>query len=372
MKCVHILVMGGGPAGATAALTLRKFRHKVTVLDKGHFPGYKVGEPLLSDTMPFFKRRGVWERVEKANFIRKPSEISISDKEQRQFSFTLARKKSNEWIFDHAPPVGQNRYDQLLIEEAVEAGVDFIPEAQILDADVTSRDSVIVKYKKYGIETIINGDYLIDASGTNSPLVKKLAIRRYDEYRKAISLWAHFKLEDPFRRDFSGTAYSVTFEDGRLWMIPIEKGGYNVGMVVDYDKVDDIKEQGVDEFFKMSLKKCDRAMSFLGDAKMVEKVRMTRGCAYDALYFSKDRFFLSGDSACFIDPLFSKGVHLAMQSAVSAASAIDVLAKNPEKEDRCHAWYNRSYRDTYAFYHEFVKSYYAYASVMEKGSSFQV
>lgn len=369
MKHVHVLVMGGGPAGATAALTLRKLGHKVTVLDKSRFPRYKIGESLLPGAISIFKTLGVWEKIEQTNFIGKPSAEFISAQKQMPFTVAFTTEKPNEWIFDHAIQVERSNFDRMIVEEAIEAGVDFIAEARILDVDVSSRNCVILKYTKHGIETIINGDYLIDASGTNSPLVKKLGIRRYGEYCKAISLWSYFKFEDPFQRDFPETI--LTFDDGWVWIIPIENGECSVGMVVDYAKADDIKEQGADDFFWISLKKCARAMSFLDDAQMVEKVRMTRDCAYDALYFSKDRYFLSGDSACFTDPLFLQGLHLAVRSALSAASAIDALAKDPEKEGGCHAWYNYSYRDAYAFYYEFVKSHYAYTSVVEKNSDFQ-
>jgi hypothetical protein len=79
---------------------------------------------------------------------------------------------------------------------------------------------------------------------------------------------------------------------------------------------------------------------------------------------------LSGDAACFTDPLFSQGVHLATQSAVSAASAIDRLLTHPDEADAIHRWYGKSYGDTYEQYHEFLASFYTFASFTEPSSEF--
>jgi flavin-dependent dehydrogenase len=370
MNSLHVIVMGGGPAGATAALTLKKLGHNVTILEKSPFPRYRIGESLLPGTMSIFKRLGIWEKIEEYNFVKKPSATFLWGQNQRPYTFTFATAKPTEWVFDHAIQVERSKFDQLLINEAVAAGVNFIQEAKVIDVDVSSPDEVILRYMKDGEEAVISSDYLVDASGTSSPLVKKLGIRRYDEFYRSIAVWSYFKLDDPFKGDLAGTTYSITFEDGWVWMIPIEKGTYSIGMIIDYEKTDNIKEQGLDTFYKNTLKKCDRAMELIGEAPMIDKVRATQDWAYDTLFFSKDRYFLVGDSACFTDPLFSQGVHLAVRGAVEAASAIDAISKNPEKADSYHAWYDRSYRDAYEHYHEFVASYYTYASFTEKDSYF--
>ncbi|HWO09015.1 MAG TPA: tryptophan 7-halogenase, partial [Polyangiaceae bacterium] len=108
----------------------------------------------------------------------------------------------------------------------------------------------------------------------------------------------------------------------------------------------------------------------LGGAERFDEVRVVQDWSYESDLFSARRFFLCGDSACFTDPLFSQGVHLAAQSAVCAASDITRMQRQPEENAALHLWYNRSYRETYEQYHEFLASFYTFASFTEPDSEF--
>ena len=68
--------------------------------------------------------------------------------------------------------------------------------------------------------------------------------------------------------------------------------------------------------------------------------------------------------------MFSQGIHLAAQSAVSVASAIDRLQTHPEEAGAIHRWYGKTYGDTYEQYHEFLASFYTFASFTEVNSEF--
>lgn len=365
-----VLIMGGGPGGATAALTLKKLGHNVQVFEGSEFPRYKIGESFLPGTLSIWKRLGVWGKIEKQGYVSKPSATFLWGRDQAPYTFSFSTTKPHDWVFDHAIQVERGKFDQLLLKEVENRDVEVRLGARITDVDLSNPEKISITYDDDGTTRTIEGDYLIDASGTNSPLVKKLGIRKHDEFFKSIAVWSYFQLEDPFKGDLKGTTYSITFEDGWVWMIPIEKNKYSVGMIIDFSNTKKIKEMGREEFYKQTLKKCEGAMNILGDAEMVGDVRVIKDWAYDTEYFSKDRFFLVGDAACFTDPLFSQGVQLATSSAVRAASAIDYASENPNQLDACHAWYEEACRDTYEQYHQFVASYYTYASFTEVDSIF--
>jgi hypothetical protein len=103
---------------------------------------------------------------------------------------------------------------------------------------------------------------------------------------------------------------------------------------------------------------------------MIDEVRVIRDWSYDTSIYSSGRFFFSGDAACFTDPLFSQGIQLAAQSAVSASAAIDRLMVHPEELESIHQWYAMSYKESYEQYHQFVASFYTYASFTEPESEF--
>ncbi|MGF6396824.1 flavin-dependent dehydrogenase [Pseudomonas frederiksbergensis] len=369
-KSAHVIIMGGGPAGSIAALTLQKLGHQVTVFEKEKFPRYRVGESFLPGTLSILHRLGLSDKIEQAGYVLKPSATFLWGKTEAPWTFSFNTPKTEDWVFDHAIQVLRSDFDQMLLDTCRERGVRVFEEAAVIDVDTEHADKVSVTVRHKDETSEFTADYLIDASGSNSPLVRKLDLREYDEFYKSVALWSYFKTPDPFKNDLNGTTFSITFEDGWIWMIPLKDGIYSVGTIVDQSKLADIKAMGLNAFYDKTLAKSERALSILNGVERSEDVKLVRDWSYETKCFSRNRFFLCGDSACFTDPLFSQGVHLASQSAVSAASSIDYLMQHPEQSEKVHAWYNRSYSETYNQYHEFLASFYTFASFTEPASEF--
>lgn len=370
MSRAKVLVIGGGPAGSVAAMTLNKLGHEVELYEREVFPRYRIGESLLPGTMSILSRLGLREKIEAQGFVKKPSATFLWGQDQAPWTFSFSTPRVSDWIYDHAIQVKREEFDALLLEEAESRGVRVFQGAAVRDVDISSPDSVQLSVEgKDGARTV-RGDYLVDASGSSSFLVQKLRLRRFDDFYRSLAVWSYFRRPDPFSGDIRGTTYSITFEDGWVWMIPLKGDLYSVGIVVDQTKSPEMQEKGVAQFYKDTLARCARAMKILGDAEMVDEVRVVRDWSYDTKTFSSGRFFLAGDSACFTDPLFSQGVHLATQSAVSAAAAIDRMHDHPEEAEAIHRWYAKSYGETYEQYHEFLASFYTFASFTEPTSEF--
>lgn len=369
-KKAKVIVMGGGPAGSIAALTLQRLGHQVTVFEKEKFPRYRVGESFLPGTLSILHRLGLSDKIDQAGYVKKPSATFLWGKTEAPWTFSFSTPKTEDWVFDHAIQVLRSDFDQMLLDTCRERGVRVFEEAAVIDVDTSAADHVSLQVRHKGETSEFQADYLIDASGSNSPLVRQLGLREYDEFYKSVALWSYFKAPDPFRNDLNGTTFSITFEDGWIWMIPLKDGIYSVGTIVDQSKLGEIKSLGLEAFYDQTLAKSERALAILNGVQRCEEVKLVRDWSYETKYYSRDRFFLCGDSACFTDPLFSQGVHLASQSAVSAASSIDYLMSHPEQHDQVHAWYNRSYRETYNQYHEFLASFYTFASFTEPESEF--
>lgn len=370
MKSSKISIIGAGPAGCVAALTLDKLGHEVEVFERDHFPRYRVGESFLPGTMSILNRLGMQERIDAKNYVKKPSATFLWGQDQAPWTFSFSTPKTAPWIFDHAIQVKREDFDQLLLDEVRERGIAVHEGTPVADVDISATDRVTLTVRQDGAKREVQSDFVIDAGGSNSPLARQLKVRRYDEFYKNFAVWSYFNLEDPFENGLKGTTYSITFEDGWVWMIPVKDDLYSVGLVVDRSKAAQVKEWGPERFYRETLAKATRATKILGDAEMVDEVRIVHDWSYDSSNFSADRYFLCGDAACFTDPLFSQGVHLATQSAVSAAAAIDRITRNEDEQEAVHAWYNRTYRETYEQYHEFLASFYTFASFTEPDSEF--
>jgi flavin-dependent dehydrogenase len=370
MSRAKVLVIGGGPAGSVAALTLNKLGHDVEVYEREVFPRYRIGESFLPGTMSILQRLGLWDKVKETDFVRKPSATFLWGEGQAPWTFSFTTPRVTGWIYDHAIQVKRGEFDQILLNEVAARGVPVHQGTPVRDVDVSSTDHVEITIEDGNGTRTVRGDYLVDASGASSILVKKLGVRRYDGFYRNLAAWSYFRLSDPFTGDLKGTTYSITFKDGWVWMIPVKEDEYSVGIVVDQSCSTEIAEKGLTRFFEEKLARCKGAMKILGDAERIDQVRLVRDWSYDTKVFSQGRFFLSGDAACFTDPLFSQGVHLATQSAVSAAAAIDRLTGHPEEAAGIHRWYEKSYKETFEQYHEFVASFYTYASMTESASEF--
>ncbi|WP_030605293.1 chloramphenicol-biosynthetic FADH2-dependent halogenase CmlS [Streptomyces achromogenes] len=370
MKRAKVSIIGAGPAGCVAALTLQKLGHDVEVFERDHFPRYRVGESFLPGTLSILNRLGLQEKIDAAGFVKKPSATFLWGQDQAPWTFSFSTPRTSPWVFDHAIQVKREEFDQLLVEEVRERGITVNEGTPVTNVDISAPDSVTLTVRQGEESRTVTSDFVIDAGGAGSPLARQLKVRRYDEFYKNFAIWSYFKKADPFTGDLKGTTYSITFEDGWVWMIPLKDDLYSVGLVVDRSKAAEVKELGPDRFYRETLAKAQRATALLGDAEMVDEVRIVHDWSYESELFSRDRFFLCGDAACFTDPLFSQGVHLASQSAVSAAAAIDRITQHEDELQEVHAWYNRTYRETYEQYHEFLASFYTFASFTEPESEF--
>lgn len=370
MSKSKVLIIGAGPAGSVAALTLTGLGHDVEVFEKASFPRYRVGESFLPGTLSILHRLGLSEALEEAGFVKKPSATFLWGHDQAPWTFSFTTPKTAPWVFDHSIQVLREEFDTLLLEHVRKRGATVHENTLVQDIDLSSPDQVTITVDRDGATETVSGDFVIDAGGANGPLARQLNVRRLDEFYKNFAIWSYFAVKDPFSGDLKGTTYSITFEDGWVWMIPLKGDIYSVGLVVDRSKVGELRATGREQFYRDTLARCPRAVEILGDAEPYEEVRVVHDWSYDSELFSADRFFLCGDSAAFTDPLFSQGVHLATQSAVSAAGAIDRITEHPDELEAVHRWYNRSYQETYEQYHEFLASFYTFASFTEPDSQF--
>lgn len=367
----RVAVIGGGPAGSVAALTLQQLGHDVEIFERESFPRYRIGESLLPGTLSILSRLGMEKAIDDQEYVRKPSATFLWGVDQPPWTFSFAAPKTKPWVFRHAVQVKREDFDTLLLETNRERGVRVHQQCSVTDVDLDDPERVRLSVRREGraAETV-EADFVIDAGGSGGPVARKLGVRRYDEFYRNFAVWSYFRRADPFEGDLKGTTFSITYENGWVWMIPLKGDLYSVGVVIDRDRAAEVREQGPEAFFRAELPRCRRAMELLGDAEIVDKVRIVQDWSYEAELFSAGRFFLCGDAACFTDPLFSQGVHLATQSAVCAATAIDRISRTAGEESAIHDWYNRTYRAAYEQYHEFLASFYTYASFTEPDSEF--
>jgi flavin-dependent dehydrogenase len=354
----HVVVIGGGPAGSVASLCLRKLGHHVVLFERERFPRYRIGESLLPGTMSILKRLGVADLVADAGFPKKRAATFVWGPERTPWTFTFSTPKHTPWVFDHAYQVDRAEFDQMLLNAAGNRGAVVRQEHEVTDVEWDT-DRVKVAWRNGGGAGITETDFVVDATGARGIVAQKLGLRRFDGYFRNMAVWSYFNGGKRYQGDLEGNIFSVAFELGWIWIIPLKDDRYSVGVVTDKDNSRRIKDVGLQAYYDECLAMCPTASETLAGATQCDDMHMVRDWAYDAERLATDRVFLCGDAACFIDPLFSQGVHLATYSAMLAAAAIDRLRQRPATSD-VYQWYDRSYRKAYDNYHQFLSAFYSY------------
>ncbi len=361
-----VIIAGGGPAGSVAALCLTRLGHDVVVLEKEKFPRYRLGESLLPGTLSILARLGVMDRIEAANFVRKRAATFLWGPDQEPWTFTFSTPRTAPWVYDHAYQVTRAEFDKILLDAARERGAEVREEHEVTDVRMEGNGGpVTVSWRNGDLDGSLRGDFVIDASGSRGIIARKMNMRRFDGYFRNMAVWSYYRGGRRFRGDLEGNIFSATFREGWIWIIPLKDDVYSVGAVVDQSASARMRAIGIETFYQECLERCPLAMEILAGATRSEKVRVIREWAYDASSVSLGRAFLCGDSACFIDPLFSQGVHLATYSAMLAAAGIDHLYRTPQDHDAVHGWYEKSYREAYNRYHEFLAAFYSVNSGLD-------
>lgn len=332
-KIFDFIIIGGGPAGSTAATNLTRNGFEVLVLEKEKFPRFHIGESLLPFCYHIFKDLDILDQMEK-EFTRKPG-ATFSNEDNSQYS---------HWCFDkviHHPSylsfhVNRDRFDEMLLDNSAKHGATVMQETKVLSVNLDSKDLVRVeaKGKNNGKKEFL-GKFLIDASGQNSFLGKKMNSRvRRASINPRIAYYSHWKNYEKDEALKNGSIRIIMLggeKKGWIWMIPLEENLVSIGVVVELDyakkqrelKGNDLLEDDWGTTFYLSeLKSSLFADQVTKPATMTREVTASSDYSYNVEQKHGDNFAIIGDASAFLDPIFSSGVFLAMKSAMIVTQAL--------------------------------------------------
>jgi flavin-dependent dehydrogenase len=326
-----VVVIGGGPAGSTAATLLARRGYKVIALEKARHPRFHIGESLLPMNLPIFERLGVLDKV-RALGVFKPGADFEADNARGYNTYAFARAIGNSP--PHAYQVWRQDFDKMLYDHARESGADAREGQEVLKVEQRGpRDSRLEVRSEDGACYEIQARYVVDASGRDAFLSAKKKLRRKNAEHQSAAIFGHFKGAQLRPGQDAGNISIYRFEYGWMWMIPLPDDVMSIGAVCRPEYLKQRKGRTT-EFLLETLHQNAALKRRIEHAELIGEVRVTGNYSYDSSCMGGPGWVLVGDAFAFLDPVFSSGVYLAMSGAEQAVTVVDSALKEPASETR--------------------------------------
>jgi flavin-dependent dehydrogenase len=349
-----VAVVGGGPAGSTAATLLARAGLTVACFERERFPRFHVGESLLPACTPLFDRLGVTPGLEGAGFLRKHGAAFIDDVGGRQV--VLNFRRGPDWA-DYAYNVPRADFDRLLLDHAAKEGAHVIEGAEVAEVAVAPDRVRLAVQTDDGGRVPVEAAFLVDASGRDALVATRLGRREPMPDLGKVALFAHFHggLRWPGRTE--GHIRIYLFEHGWFWWIPFAGDLTSVGCVL-HQQVVKARQVPVERLFEQMIAACPSVAAGLAGATRTTPVWTAANFSYRATPAVGDRFVAIGDAVTFVDPIFSTGVFVAMQSAELASHVIVGQFRRGDFRAARFAGYQRRLRRGTDLFFQFIDRYY--------------
>ena len=316
------VVIGGGPAGATAAGVLAQHGRRVAVLERETFPRYHIGESLIPYTWFTFERLGVLDWFEQAACQKKYSVqfVSTTGRVSQPFYFfeTIKHPCAMTW------QVRRSDFDRMLLVNARNKGADVRQGTAVRELLMDGDRAVGVRADVVGggSETFV-ADAVIDASGRDTFLASKLGWKRRDPDLTKVAIFTYYR---GARRDSGldegATTVAYIPEGGWFWYIPLLDDVVSVGVVAEAEYLYR-ESRDPEAIFAREAGDCTWIAEHLRGGTRAEPVRVTGEFSYRSASIGGNGFCLAGDAFSFLDPIFSTGLFMALKSGEMAADAVD-------------------------------------------------
>jgi len=336
-----VLVIGGGPAGSTIGALLAERGCHVVLLEKDHHPRFHIGESLLPLNLPLFDRLGVRAGVESIGIIKHGAEFNSAE-HQKAITFDFGDAVNRSWPY--AYQVRRSEFDHLLLRNCAARGAEVHESTRVTAVEFGDANAVCVtSSSEEGEVRRWRARFLVDASGRDTFLAQRFGIKRRNSRHASAALYGHFTDARRLPGREEGNISVFWFAHGWFWFIPLKDGTTSVGAVCwPYY----LKSRKTDPtaFFLETIALCPALVDRLRDAKLVAPATATGNYSYYADRMCGDRYIMIGDAYGFIDPVFSSGVYLAMNSAFLGADVVDGCLRDPRAARRLYREFDRKVR----------------------------
>lgn len=344
-----VAIIGGGPAGTTAATLLARRGRSVVLLEKEEFPRFKIGESLLPHSLETFDQLGIRDKLEAHAFPKHGGEIATGcGRRITRFYFETALQLKHRMAYQ----VERAWFDKMLLDHARENGVDIRQPCAVQRCEFDDEGATV-----HTAGGPLRARYVLDCSGRHAVVGQQFDLRKKYDHLQKFSVFAHFEgVQRDEGRDATLTRL-VRSPDEWFWLIPIDERRTSVGVVMD---IADFRAAKLspEEAFDAAVARSALMRERMAGARRVIDVQAVGDYSYRNTRLAGNRWLLAGDAAGFIDPIFSTGVFLAIHSGARAAEALDSTMRRPWMRAWRFARYSRGLNKLMDRYLRFVSAWY--------------
>lgn len=317
-----VIVIGAGPSGCGVAALLAQKGWKVLVLEKEVFPRYHIGESLI----PY-----CWFPLEKIGILDKLKAAEFTSKQSVQFVSTEGIASKPFYFSQHTQhacaetwQVSRSDFDYLMLRHAEQCGAVIKQSTTVLRL-IQDHGFVTGVEARAGSEQQCQyqAKMTIDASGRSMLSASRFGWRQQDPSLKKIAIWSYYKgAQRDTGIDAGATTVAFLRQQGWFWYIPLRDDTISVGVVAERSYLFD-EVNNIEEIYEREVNRQPWIAQRTQSAERISPCKVTNDYSYRAKYCAANGLILVGDAFAFLDPVFSSGVFLALQSAVMAAAAVD-------------------------------------------------
>lgn len=314
-----VLVIGAGPGGSTISALLAEKGWNVIMLEKERHPRFHIGESLLPMNMPLFEKLGVEKEIAALGVPKLGAEFnSIYHNKSLTYYFSGALDPT----YPSAYQVRRSDFDHALLKNSVKKGVTVHEETKVVKIDFRAgSETIVTSINKQGVEETWQAKFIVDASGRDTFLANILGIKQRNKKHNSAALFAHFSGVSRLSGPDEGNISLYWFDHGWFWIIPLQNGVTSVGAVC-WPYYLKSRKSNPEQFFYDTIALSPGVSERLKNAKLISPVTATGNYSYESKNMAGEGYLMVGDAFAFIDPVFSSGVYLAMNSAFMGAQTV--------------------------------------------------